>query len=243
MLILLGLRWLPKRLEEATPSAGAMAAWLRRSRDLVIAVAAGAGLSTIAYAMMMRPPPDGISRFFLERAQLKVAAQRRQRHPRRLPRLRHARRNHRARHRGAHCLCTAASVPTGAREYRRSRSSSASRMHMMPAIQTANRRYHRRLPAGTVRHHASDVSGHRDVGGVSVPARTRPARAGASWPALPWRLAIILQYMAGGTSWVEVRLRIYPVRWMAAGLLSRGRNGCRRLAGRISIPHVAHVRT
>ena len=69
VLILLGLRWLPKRLEEATPSTGAMAAWLRRLRDLIIALAAGAGLSTIAYAMMIRPRPDGISRFFLERAQ------------------------------------------------------------------------------------------------------------------------------------------------------------------------------
>ena len=68
VLILLGLRWLPKRLEEATPSTGAVAAWLRRSRDLIIALAAGAGLSTIAYAMMIRPSPDGISRFFLERA-------------------------------------------------------------------------------------------------------------------------------------------------------------------------------
>ena len=75
VLILLGLRWLPKRLEEATPSTGAMAAWLRRSRDLIIAVAAGAGLSTIAYAMMMRPPPDGISQdSFWSEPKLKVVA-------------------------------------------------------------------------------------------------------------------------------------------------------------------------
>jgi multicomponent K+:H+ antiporter subunit A len=29
----------------------------------------------------------------------------------------------------------------------------------------------------------------------------------------------LLQYMAGGTLWVEARLRILPLRWMGAGLL------------------------
>jgi multicomponent K+:H+ antiporter subunit A len=32
-------------------------------------------------------------------------------------------------------------------------------------------------------------------------------------------VAIILQYMAGGTTWVEARLRIRPMRWMGTGLL------------------------
>ena len=32
-------------------------------------------------------------------------------------------------------------------------------------------------------------------------------------------VAFILQYMAGGTHWVEARLRILPVRWMGFGLL------------------------
>ena len=32
-------------------------------------------------------------------------------------------------------------------------------------------------------------------------------------------IAFILQYMAGGTRWVEVRLRILPVRWMGFGLV------------------------
>ena len=32
-------------------------------------------------------------------------------------------------------------------------------------------------------------------------------------------IAFILQYMAGGTRWVEARLRILPVRWMGVGLL------------------------
>jgi multicomponent K+:H+ antiporter subunit A len=32
-------------------------------------------------------------------------------------------------------------------------------------------------------------------------------------------VAFIVQYMARGTSWVEARLRVLPVRWMGAGLL------------------------
>ena len=42
---------------------------------------------------------------------------------------------------------------------------------------------------------------------------------------LTMALAIILQYMAGGAAWVESRLRIYPVRWMAAGLLFAAATG------------------
>src|SRR5690606_39774353 len=32
-------------------------------------------------------------------------------------------------------------------------------------------------------------------------------------------IGFILQYMAGGTRWVEDRLRILPVRWIGSGLL------------------------
>jgi multicomponent K+:H+ antiporter subunit A len=32
-------------------------------------------------------------------------------------------------------------------------------------------------------------------------------------------IAFLLQYMAGGTRWVEDRLRVLPVRWIAFGLL------------------------
>ncbi|MDB5380127.1 MAG: monovalent cation/H+ antiporter subunit, partial [Rubritepida sp.] len=66
VLLLLGLRWLPRRIEYA--GSGELLARLRRLRDLVIAVAAGAGLTAISYATMTRASPDGISRHFLERA-------------------------------------------------------------------------------------------------------------------------------------------------------------------------------
>ena len=36
---------------------------------------------------------------------------------------------------------------------------------------------------------------------------------------LTMAVGIILQYMAGGATWIETRFRISPVRWMAIGLL------------------------
>ena len=38
-------------------------------------------------------------------------------------------------------------------------------------------------------------------------------------------VAVILQYMAGGTRWAEDRLSIRPMRWMGAGLLLGGATG------------------
>ena len=69
VLLLLGLRWLPKRIQDVAPS-GTMASMIRwyRVRDFVIAVGAGSGLAALAYASMTRPPPDSISRFFVENA-------------------------------------------------------------------------------------------------------------------------------------------------------------------------------
>src|SRR3546814_933193 len=69
VLLLLGLRWLPKRFQEiGSGPRRAMAVRMRRVRDLAIAVTAGSGLSIVAYTVMTRPMPDSISRYFLERA-------------------------------------------------------------------------------------------------------------------------------------------------------------------------------
>ncbi|MFG1357357.1 monovalent cation/H+ antiporter subunit A [Xanthobacter pseudotagetidis] len=68
VLILLGLRWLPKRIitqEDMRPPGAVIA---RRFRDLALALAVGFGLSMLSYAVMTRPLPDTVSRFFVERA-------------------------------------------------------------------------------------------------------------------------------------------------------------------------------
>ncbi|HEX7036065.1 MAG TPA: monovalent cation/H+ antiporter subunit A [Pseudomonadales bacterium] len=65
ILLLLGLRWLPKHpRERAVPAIDR----LRRMRDLAFAAAAGGGVAALAYTAMSRPVPDSIAGFFLERA-------------------------------------------------------------------------------------------------------------------------------------------------------------------------------
>ena len=70
VLILLGLRWLPKRLEIPPQNDmwGAIKARGRRGRDLAVATLCGGGIAALSYAMMTRPFEQSISEFFLERA-------------------------------------------------------------------------------------------------------------------------------------------------------------------------------
>ncbi|MGV3741152.1 MAG: monovalent cation/H+ antiporter subunit A [Burkholderiaceae bacterium] len=69
VLILLGLRWLPPR---KTPRELNMtiprSVWLRRSRDMLVAVLGGVGIAAISYAVLTRMPPESIGEFFLLRA-------------------------------------------------------------------------------------------------------------------------------------------------------------------------------
>jgi len=66
VLILLGLRWLPPRIESVDGSAPLNTKTLiRRSRDLAVAIGAGAGMSLLAYAVLSRPATQGVSEFFL----------------------------------------------------------------------------------------------------------------------------------------------------------------------------------
>ncbi|CAM5789415.1 monovalent cation/H+ antiporter subunit A [Castellaniella caeni] len=68
VLILLGLRWLPKRIEEFPGPTRSRTLW-RRWRDFIVAVAGGTGLAALAYVMMTRPAShDSISRFFVQQA-------------------------------------------------------------------------------------------------------------------------------------------------------------------------------
>jgi len=70
VLLLLGLRWLPKRNESLRRPTRAeeRSTRLRRVRDLALAIAAGGGMALLALAMMSRPFPESTSTFFLERA-------------------------------------------------------------------------------------------------------------------------------------------------------------------------------
>jgi multicomponent K+:H+ antiporter subunit A len=68
VLLLLGLRWLPKRFEDKSTDAVTIGARLRRVRDLVTAIAVGLGVTLISYAVMTRAPPATIADYFLQNA-------------------------------------------------------------------------------------------------------------------------------------------------------------------------------
>jgi multicomponent K+:H+ antiporter subunit A len=69
VLLLLGLRWLPKRIPGLSSTAPVRGIRWYRIRDLVIAVAAGSGLAALAYAVMTSPPPPaGIAGYFVRNA-------------------------------------------------------------------------------------------------------------------------------------------------------------------------------
>ena len=67
ILILLGLRWLPQRLETSEIDPFRRFS-LHRLRDLALATIAGGGIALLSYAVMTRDAPDGIARFLLEKA-------------------------------------------------------------------------------------------------------------------------------------------------------------------------------
>ncbi|MDQ0348379.1 monovalent cation/H+ antiporter subunit A [Ancylobacter vacuolatus] len=68
VLLLLGLRWLPKRIEEVYPTRPPLKVLLRRYVDITIACALGGVMAFLAYCLMTRPLTESVSRFFVERA-------------------------------------------------------------------------------------------------------------------------------------------------------------------------------
>ncbi|GLS16251.1 monovalent cation/H+ antiporter subunit A [Hydrogenophaga electricum] len=67
VLFLLGLRWMPKRIERDELPFTALI-WWRRRRDLLIAVLVGMGLAALSYALLTRTAPLSISPYFIENA-------------------------------------------------------------------------------------------------------------------------------------------------------------------------------
>ena len=64
VLILLGLRWLPPRIERMSTRPPVRVV-LRRGRDLLVAASGGLALSLLTYLVLTRPATDTISDFFL----------------------------------------------------------------------------------------------------------------------------------------------------------------------------------
>ncbi|MDE1164838.1 MAG: monovalent cation/H+ antiporter subunit A [Pseudomonas sp.] len=246
VLILLGLRWLPRRIEDAMPLPGSEnRARVRRLRDLVLATVVGGGMALLSYAMLTRPTPNHISSFYLSRA---------------LPEgggsnvvnvmlvdfrgfdtlgeitvlvavglavfalLRRFRPPKESIQLPAQQRLLAPDVVTDLVNPR-SANDTALGFMMVPAVLVRLL-----LPIAVVVSMYLFMRGHNQPGGGFV--------AG-----LVMSVAFILQYMVAGTQWVEAQMRLRPLRWMGTGLL------CATLTGAGSLlfgypfltTHTAHL--
>jgi multicomponent K+:H+ antiporter subunit A len=214
VLLLLGLRWLPKRIPFRWTVAGARAALPRRLRDLALAGASGAGLAALAYAVMTRPLPESISRFFLERAYpegggsnvVNVII---------------------VDFRGFDTLgeisvlgVVAVAVFALLRRFRPARESVAPPPQQKEhgAAEAAEDLY---VPSVIMRLLFPAIL----MLAVYLLMRGHNLPGGGFVAGITFAIGVILQYMAGGTRWAEDRLHIRPLRWLASGLLLAAATG------------------
>jgi multicomponent K+:H+ antiporter subunit A len=226
VLLLLGLRWLPKRIQEfAAPATTASIIRWYRVRDFAIAVAAGSGLAALAYVVMTRPQPENIADFFVENAYPQGG--------------------------GTNIVnvilvdfrafdtfgeitvlgIVAITVYALLRRFR-----PAPESIPVPEQQRAQDSYDEthphRLKGDTIKSAIAipalmmamlfPVIG---VAAVFLLLRGHDLPGGGFVAGVTMAVAFILQYMARGTVWVESRLRILPVRWMGIGLLLAASTG------------------
>ncbi len=248
VLILLGLRWLPKRSEEIErrqPLGTRIATRVRRARDLLLALAAGVGMAGLSYAMMTRSFPQSISPFFLERA---------------LPEGGGANVVNvmLVDFRGFDTLgeitvlgIVALTVYALLRRFRPAPESMdvPHQQQALPAdlatdlvnAQTAadTARGYLLVPAVLVRL----VLPIAAVIGVYLFMRGHNEPGGGFVAGLVLSTAFILQYIVSGTQWVEANMRLLPVRWISTGLLLAAATGLGSLA--LGYPflttHTAHL--
>ena len=215
VLILLGLRWLPPRLEHIDPRRSTPLARARRARDLTVAVLCGAGLAALAYMVLSRNGTSELSAFYTRNA-LELAGGRNVVNVILVD------------FRGFDTLgeitvvgIVAMSVYALLRRFRPAPES-------MPAS-AARRRVHdsasrsgQSLPSGDTRIPAVLVRLLLPFAGmVSVYflLRGHQAPGGGFVGGLVMAITLISQYIVGGTLWVESRLRLYPLTLIGAGML------------------------
>ncbi|KQZ48912.1 cation:proton antiporter [Rhizobium sp. Root149] len=219
VLILLGLRWLPKRnallVDQMTIRARA-----RRFRDLVLAVSCGIGMSFIAFAVMTMPVPDAIANYFLENAYSEGGG-------------RNVVNVILVDFRGFDTMgeiavlgVVALTVYALLRRFRPAADSFA-----VPEQQRIQARFDEeqpeRAPGDTVRDYLLVPSVIMQwmfpviiTFAVYLFMRGHDMPGGGFSAGLTMSIAFLLQYLAGGTRWAEDRIRILPLRWMGVGLLT-----------------------
>jgi multicomponent K+:H+ antiporter subunit A len=220
VLILLGLRWLPKRLE-AQEAEATLRARARRSRDLLLALVAGGGLAALSYALMTRPFPQSISPFFLARSLPEGGGS-------------NVVNVMLVDFRGLDTLgeitvlgAVALTVYALLRRFRPAPESLAlpPQQQAIPADLVTDL-VHAQTVADTARGYllvpavlARLVLPVAVVVAVHLFMRGHNAPGGGFVAGLVLSTAFILQYIVSGTQWVEAHMRLRPQRWIATGLL------------------------
>lgn len=219
VLILLGLRWLPKR-NEGVDDAITLRARFRRFRDLALAIVCGVGMTFVSYAVMTMPVPDAIATYFLENAYTQGGG-------------RNVVNVILVDFRGFDTLgeiavlgIVALTVYALLRRFRPAADSMS-----MPEQQLIQNRFDEERPersAGdTVKEYLLIPSVIMQwmfpvliTFAVYIFMRGHDLPGGGFSAGLTLSIAFLLQYLAGGTRWAEDRIRILPLRWMGAGLLT-----------------------
>ena len=218
VLILLGLRWLPKRNEKGLDETG-HAKRFRRHRDFALAVASGVGLAMLAYFMMMTSLPPSVGDFYLARAYSEGGG---------TNVVNVILVDFRGFDTMGEIVVLAIVALTVFALLRRFR----------PGEDSAERPYQQKE-----QDEFDDVRRDREVGEtlkdyLLVPStimrwmfpvivllaiylfiRGHDLPGGGFAAGVAMAIGFLLQYLAGGTRWVEERLRILPVRWIAVGLV------------------------
>jgi len=217
VLLLLGLRWLPKRIPGLSPLSGL--ARYRRIRDGVVAIGVGLGIAVLAYTVMNHLVADSASRFFLEQA-LPGGGGRNVVNVilvdfRALDTL------------GEITVLSIVALAVFALLWRfrpAAESIGSPRQHGDPAPAEDEAQRDRRqtvladqlaIPALLILLVAPLVvlfALHLFLRGHDLPG-------GGFVAGIAVTMALIVLYMAGGARWLEARLKVAPVRWIGAGLL------------------------
>lgn len=219
VLILLGLRWLPKRQDERLIKTDS-SMLMRRYVDLSIAIVVGTGLALIAFAVMTRAAHvDGIAQYFLEKSYPEGGG-------------RNVVNVILVDFRGFDTLgeitvlcIVALSVFALLRRFR-------------PAPESIPVPEQKRVQEAFDHDHPDRHAGDTIAEYLLVPSvimrllfpvigtlgiylflRGHNYPGGGFVAGLTLAIAIILQYMAAGALWVEDRIRVFPLRWMAVGFL------------------------
>lgn len=219
ILLLLGLRWLPKRLDVPGARSPEVITTTRRLRDLAIAVAAGLGMAALAFGVMTRFPPEILAEHFLERSYTEGGGT-------------NVVNVILVDFRGFDTLGEITVLGVVAL------TAYALLRRFRPAPDSVD------VPEQQRDQSAHDIArpGRREgdtvadwllipsiiarllfpvIGLVAVYLllRGHDLPGGGFAAGLTASIALILQYMLGGTQWVEARLRVLPLRWMGLGLL------------------------